>query len=306
MTKLEKIECLKEQIVEIYNAPTSVIAISRIHSFLHNLIQDFEENVFDQSDLPNFRQILGSDVLEDSVQGHACRKPYGYSGDFEIIDKFYTYQVSQNPIAAIWDKYLHTVPATKAVRNRKALFIEEVLVLLKLSNNEQFHVLNIGSGPARDVFELFLLHAQHLNNVTIDCVDSDDKAIEFASKLNYQHLDQVNFIRQNILKFRTDKKYDLIWSAGLFDYLQDDVFIRLLARLRHFLKPGGNIIIGNFNKDYNPTRSYMEIFGDWYLIHRSSAELTKLAQEAGFNDFDIQVKTEAENVNLFLHLKGRF
>ena len=46
----------------------------------------------------------------------------------------------------------------------------------------------------------------------------------------------------------------------------------------------------------------MELFGDWYLHHRTSEQLIYLAREAGFTQSQITVGNEEENVNLFLHI----
>jgi len=42
------------------------------------------------------------------------------------------------------------------------------------------------------------------------------------------------------------------------------------------LEPGGELIVGNFS-DNNPIRTMMEIYAQWYLIHRSKKELFGLA-----------------------------
>jgi hypothetical protein len=58
----------------------------------------------------------------------------------------------------------------------------------------------------------------------------------------------------------------------------------------------------NFNT-INPSRNVMELFGDWHLEHRSEQHLRELALQAGAKKEDIFVGKEAEEVNLFLHVK---
>ena len=62
------------------------------------------------------------------------------------------------------------------------------------------------------------------------------------------------------------------------------------------------IVIGNFS-DQNPTQPYMEVIGDWKLIHRNPEQLVELGRSANFDPADISVRQEPEGVNLFLHLK---
>ena len=44
----------------------------------------------------------------ETMQGHAYLKPHGYAGDFELIDKIYTYWKSDDPNLIRWDDYFHS------------------------------------------------------------------------------------------------------------------------------------------------------------------------------------------------------
>jgi SAM-dependent methyltransferase len=159
--------------------------------------------------------------------------------------------------------------------------------------------LDVASGPARDLKELFDQIAP--NSLSVTCVEMDSRAIEFAKNLNVNHLEHMEFINQNIFKFRTEAKYDVVWSAGLFDYFDDKSFVLILKKLMDFATEKGEIIIGNFN-DENPSRDYMEMVGDWMLNHRSEEQLINLAIQAGADPAKIWVGQEPEGINLFLHI----
>jgi hypothetical protein len=60
--------------------------------------------------------------------------------------------------------------------------------------------------------------------------------------------------------------------------------------------------VGNFS-DFNPSRDYMELLGDWVLQHRTRDRLRELALEAGAAEDAIDVQWEPEGVNLFLHVR---
>ena len=106
---------------------------------------------------------------------------------------------------------------------------------------------------------------------------------------------------RNILKFEPVDRFDLVWSAGLFDYFSDKLFVKTLQRIRRWLKPEGEVIIGNFGP-HNPSRGAME-FGDWFLKYRSPDQLMELATKAGFDDFEAAVEREELGINLFLNLR---
>lgn len=233
---------------------------------------------------------------KDSFLGHVLAKPFGYAGDFQTIDRIYTHHTSDK--AVIWDNYIQSSSACKAVRNRKEYFKENVVQNLQTGS-----LLNIASGPGRDLFELFNENPTLKINCT--CVEMDMQAIEYAQELNKDYLPYIEFIQKNIFRFQTDKKFNLIWSSGLFDYFDDKAFVLLLKRFKGWLKKDGEIIIGNFNENYNPTRTLMEFFGEWYLNHRTEEQLRSLAKIAGFSVENTYVGHEPENVNLFLHLKNK-
>ncbi len=74
----------------------------------------------------------------------------------------------------------------------------------------------------------------------------------------------------------------MIWSAGLFDYFNNETFVKLIKRLQGYLTPNGEMVIGNFSRN-NPHRVYMEIFGEWFLNHRNADELLELAIQTGID-----------------------
>lgn len=250
-------------------------------------------------DILDYQDEAGNKLLEHTLQGHALRKPFGYSGDFLIIDRIYTKQVSRINKFRKWDKYMLQVDACKAVRNRKDYF--KTLISNIESKGKDFSVLDIASGPARDIFEAIKEGAK---NAQFHCVDMDRHAINYAKNLTQEFKGQISFTNKNIFRFHTEEKHDLVWSAGLFDYFNDKAFVLLLKKFRKWVKPGGEIVIGNFNEDHNPSRDFMELFGDWKLIHRTKKQLILLAIEAGYDESQIRVGQEAECVNLFLHIKN--
>jgi cyclopropane fatty-acyl-phospholipid synthase-like methyltransferase len=157
----------------------------------------------------------------------------------------------------------------------------------------------MASGPGRDMQAFFVQAGIDKLRVSIDCVEQDENAIRFAQEICAEYTESIRFFKTNALRFDSDLKYDLIWSAGLFDYFDDKVFVFMLKRLKGMLASVGEIIIGNFST-LNPSRSYMELM-EWYLHHRSPHTLKSLAMAAGFIESSLSVKKESTGVNLFLH-----
>lgn len=235
-----------------------------------------------------------------SVMGHIRLKPYGYAGDFDIIDRIYREDAGRHEFSH-WDHFALQHPAAVAVRNRKRYFLDMILARVTQGATT---LCNIASGPGRDLLEAYELmpYKAHLKTT---CVEMEPKAIGYASKLTAAYSEHIRFVQRNVFRFHTDQQYDVVWSAGLFDYFNDSLFVLLLKRFYSWLKPGGEIVIGNFNETHNPSRDFMEIFGDWQLNHRSEEQLINLALEAGFSDGQLFVGREPENVNLFLHIRKK-
>lgn len=270
-------------------------------NWLDEVAIDYQNGQLNHSQLQTLRNIFGQALSTQTMQGFVYRKPHGYAGDYEIIDKIYRQHVTTNPHLKNWDKYFHAQSAPIAVRNRKGYFIRLLKSLdCSVQNGYPIRVLNVASGPGRDLFEFF--NGGGNTKIEFDCIEYDQNAINYALSLCSDFASRVKFIKENVLKFKTQKRYPLIWSAGLFDYFDDKAFVALLQRFFSFLSYGGELVIGNFSEK-NPTRNYMEIIGEWHLHHRSSEKLISLAKESGIPRQDIQVSREVEGVNLFLHVK---
>lgn len=253
-----------------------------------------------QADLEAYIEDATRRHLPGTMQAQAMEAKYGYSGDFEIIDHIYRRRTSPQPHLRNWDLFFHAQAAPVAVRNRKAYFQQIMAEHLAAAGGHGLDVLNVASGPCRDLREFFLDQPEAA--VRVDCVDMDARAIEYGGRLCEPWLDRITFHHRNILKHTPARQYDLVWSAGLFDYVSDRLFSHLLGVLLQAVKPGGEVVVGNFS-DYNPSRDYMEIFGRWKLRHRSQETLLALAARAGAAPERTEVRWEPEGVNYFLHIR---
>lgn len=256
-----------------------------------------------KTEIDQIRNTFGRAYLsQNTIQGLMYTKPHGYAGDFEIIEKLYAEWVSDDPLLRKFDLFCQAQAAPKSVRNRKTYFKQ--LLLDKCAKYDRpVQVLNLASGPCRGIFEL--LEEDSDLNFQIYCIDIDPKAITHAKQLlkSVDIDEKVTFEEANIFRYQPVQQYDLIWSAGLFDYFNDKAFVRILSRYIDFIAADGEIVVGNFHPR-NSTRSYMEVIGEWYLHHRTEVQLTELAIQAGADAACIRIDEEAEGVNLFMRIGG--
>ncbi|MBU1124911.1 MAG: class I SAM-dependent methyltransferase [Candidatus Omnitrophica bacterium] len=232
-------------------------------------------------------------------------KPYGYAGDFKIIDEIYRNAPRTEGFERLWDNYFQRLSISEATRQRK----EDLKVMIAdfISHHQapEARIMNLACGSAREIKEL-LTHPSKRNtpHVHFDCYDADIDAISFAKEL-HSHTPHVTFVKKNALRIGLRKditkeiphQYDLIYSAGLFDYLSAKFATRLVANLKRLLKKDGMMIIANVNDRYsNPSVCWMEWVADWNLVYRNEGEFKNIFLDAGFLPQRIQRTVQKSNV----------
>jgi 2-polyprenyl-3-methyl-5-hydroxy-6-metoxy-1,4-benzoquinol methylase len=220
----------------------------------------------------------------------SLEKPFGYAGDFKIIDEIYQNHPCTSGFNRLWDNWFLQLAASKAVRERKEDFKKYILKFIGENSGKDIRIMNLACGPAREIKELRDEHPQLLDRVTFDCYDLDPKALNYAKRI-LDNTVKVNFYEQNAIRLALKKditkevhySYDLIYSTGLFDYFDARVASRLVKNLRRLIKRNGIMLIANMRDKYsNQSAGWMEWVAEWYLIYRSETEFKKIFIDAGF------------------------
>ena len=256
-------------------------------------------NNLEDEELVYFRDVIRESLNEHTLIGHGFVKPYGYPGDYSLIHNIYRQYVNPDSKYSNWDSFFQDQAGAHAVRNRKDYFLRRCEELDVPGEGEK-RILILGSGPATDVNEYMKKHPE--SKIHFDLVDFDQNAIDFAKSQNMEFDSSIDYFKINVLRFKPYQWYDLIWSAGLFDYFKDKHFVYMINKYYKYLNEGGEFIIGNFSNS-NPTRRLMEVLSDWYLNHRSKYDLVRMAIEAEAREDQVEVEMEALGVNLFLRIK---
>ena len=257
-----------------------------------------------------------SDVLSrGTLQWHAREKPRGFPGDHAILDRICrNHATSKSPndrLGLAMDKYFQDQAAPQAVRNRYKIIADYIRQTLVDDFHSPISTLSLGSGPAWEIrWALDATPCDRHSRLTVHLLDIDPAALAFCEK----HLitseakfnPTVMATRVNLRRFprliATHEelgKSQLVYCAGLFDYLNDDQFVEMLQTLWGLVAENGRMLIFNFAKG-NPSQPYMEWIGNWYLIHRTPQSLESLAFRAALPGCHFSVKTEDSSVNLFL------
>lgn len=98
-----------------------------------------------------------------------------------------------------------------------------------------------------------------------------------------------------------DETFDLIYSTGLYDYLDDRLASKLTERLYRMLNPDGRLIVANFLPGIEGA-GYMEAFMDWKLIYRTREQMLSLAGTLPVSSAQINLFVEENNNILFMEI----
>ncbi len=230
------------------------------------------------------------------------RKPCGYAGDYLLLDGIHTQHIAERGKARVWDELFHLYPGAQAVRQRAQVF-GQVCRTMAHDLGRPIAVLDLGCGSGREVYAALQADGGLIERLRL--VDLDAGALAYAQGLILSLGAQAPAIeaeRLNVLRLHAGGDHDLIWAAGLFDYLDDRAAALLIRRLWRDLRPGGRVVFGNFHPR-NPSRAAMELCGQWFLIYRTAQELEALARRAGVPAENVRVFAEPLGINLFCEIK---
>lgn len=231
--------------------------------------------------------------------------PQGYPGDFKMLEAVYRNIPLSVGIGYLLDR--HFLSATLAVAVRSRLSKLKDILKEELKEREAPQILNIGCGSCREIFELVPEMSEADAKVT--CLDSDSDALTFASnRLSYAAdiWSDITLRKYNVLRMVNHKKntkefgpQDIIYSAGLFVYLEDDVLVRLVEALYLLLKPGGKLIIGIEDRSrYRPQEYHWLI--DWAsLMGRTEHESRVMFEKAGVPEDALTIVRDRTGVIIF-------
>lgn len=107
-----------------------------------------------------------------------------------------------------------------------------------------------------------------------------------------QKVDRVGFIKRGA--------YDVVYCAGLFDYLSDRVCQRLTEIFWNLAASGGAVVASNFSMP-NPMRAFMDYVVDWRLIHRPEPAVRLMAPWEAEGSIETEFSPTGSEV--FLHLR---
>lgn len=218
-------------------------------------------------------------LLRDPYTRRAFAKPRGYAGDAVMLDYVYGIErpsaEAMGPVGrAVWDATTRA-PSADAVRDRRvrlARFVDQAA-----TRRAGAAIVSVAAGHARELADSIAFRERRLSSWT--CLDQDAESLAEISARFAGDSTVVPLARsvRELLEGAFETDADLVYSAGLFDYLPDAVASKLLARMWAWVRPGGRLVLANFADD-SQERGYMEAFMDWWLLYRNEDQVRALGQ----------------------------
>lgn len=236
-------------------------------------------------------------------------KPLGYPGDHEMVRMI----LSDNPFegSSLYFKIVNAVllasPPAQAHRNR-IVFLTQALA--RHSKAGPITVLNLGCGPAKEIEKLMRLGLA--DNIDISLLDFNEETLE-RTKESLERTKQetrssitLRFIQQSVAQVikrgnrlgeacGTHNCFDLVYCAGLFDYLNDKTCRKLLSIFEGLATENGMVLSTNVDSS-NPVKLFMDYCMDWQLIYRNSDEMMSLCPDLESSS----IRKDSTGVNIFL------
>jgi extracellular factor (EF) 3-hydroxypalmitic acid methyl ester biosynthesis protein len=244
-------------------------------------------------------------------------KPLGYAGDYEMVN-----MILRNPcegsslLAKLLNVFILAQDPAEAHRNRVTYLterlVQETLRVSRLGRSCRFY--SIGCGPAGEV-QRFLTQHEISRHAQFTLLDMNDETLQFVGKtlteIKKLHNRPTpitlvkNSVRQLLKQSSSPKselqKFDFIYAAGLFDYLNDQICKTLISLTYEMLAPGGALLVTNVHSG-NPIRNIMEHIYEWHLIYRTSDQFVTLTSELP-PDAVVTITAEATSSNVIIEVR---
>ncbi|MFW5830355.1 MAG: class I SAM-dependent methyltransferase, partial [Planctomycetota bacterium] len=289
---------------------------------LRDLIASFEEAAdgIPRGESPIHRQFAQRELHPLTLISpwmHRCyTKPFGYAGDYVMLNMVLDDPFQgPNTYAKVLNNSLVTTNPPIAYANRITMLVERLRAenqRVRQDFGRPLRAITVGCGPVNEV-QRFLRDDALSRGCNFDLMDFNDPTIRFAqSRVEAVTAEtgrdlQVQFVNKSIHELlqeargkreSTSRRYDLVYCAGLFDYLSDRICGALIELFFSWLNPGGLVVVTNVaNSD--PIVNVVEYLMEWYLIYRDQDHMLRLAPHLGSQS----VAVDATGINMFLDVR---
>lgn len=241
---------------------------------------------------------------QDPLTWRTFQKPKGYAGDATMLDLIYSMEDDSflpsfaNPMTEAIFRFTASAPASRAVCARRRIIAR--LIDQVAEQTAYPRILSIAAGHLREAALSQAVCEGRIKELI--ALDQDEESL--ATIKHAYGMYPVETRQGSVKSLLSPKlalgRFDLVYAAGLFDYLSQRLAQRLTRVMFDLLHPGGQMLVTNF-VPLIPDIGYMESFMDWHLIYRTHEEMLDLAATIPAENIgNLKLLTEADQNLLFL------
>lgn len=293
-------------------------AVLPLVDFLFERFEEIAKRIPDEDKSPymNYmRQHLHPLILSAPFANSTYLKSRGYAGDFEMVNMIDRDGFEGDSLfAKILHRWFVQQPPAQAHRNRIVYMADciEKEVQRVVRAGRSARILNFACGPAIEV-QRFASQSLVANQAEFTLEDFDEQALASCKRgllqiFNKRRIDTLaTFNKKSIFQLIKESQgaprpgFDLVYCAGLFDYLTESTCKEMMDIFYDLVLPGGLLLVTNVHSN-NPLRYGMEHLLDWHLIYRDEKEIRALTPEEAMDE-NVSVHADETGVNLFLKIR---
>lgn len=240
-------------------------------------------------------------LSNDPLTRWGLLKPKGFAGDATLMDFCYQHKSISEFVDSSSDlgKDIYSTivgsQQPKSAQMRVALIAKEIDAIA--DDKKEISLASFASGHARE-FEL--VNKKTKNKIQkFLAIDTDGDSLE---KIRASAGDMsIEFAKKNALRISLDAygSFSLVYSLGLFDYLDETFAKKALNNMWSGVEDGGRLIVGNLSENA-ASIAYCEAIMDWWMITRSLNDMEVLADH--IESLGMCANTEIQEHGCFYYL----
>lgn len=264
--------------IELFNAIPTWVADSLRDAFLHGRRL---------AETPKGQAIISYFQKNSTIIPALTKDP----GTFTMLEKMYFFEEVYFPLDVYFAKGIaggQSLSSRYHVVNKKSIeFIGEIV-----EQNGFCSMIDIGSGPGRNGMDICLMCPEFIDKVQIDCIDTDQSAINKGYELlksdQYHNLTNVHFINKSMMKLNGQfhKNVDFGLLIGILCGLTFRERVVFLWKIKSFFKRGAKLLVAGLTDEMLRADLFcsyilLETTG-WILQYSPLGEVQKALKKAGW------------------------
>ena len=216
---------------------------------------------------------------EDPFTRRAYEKPRGYPGDAPLLDLIYGDTPPREPLTPFGER-LHrwagTQPGCSSVKERRRVLASVIDQIA--ADRPMPRIFSLACGHLREAQVSDAVRRGAIEEFVAADQDAESLSVIEREQRKHRVTPTHLTVRRFLMSPTSLGSFDLVYAAGLYDYLDERVAAALTKAMFSALRAGGTLLVANFAPELRDI-GYMEAIMDWNLIYRTEIEVARFVSE---------------------------